>query len=157
MEEITFIDLLELLALATATFLGLHFITTKELSQKFLGGFLLLGFVFDLADRALLFLSYDFPIEFLPNTAFIYFPFLYFYSLQLTGQSNKKIWRLLYPATLFYFTHLLALLLEADLYFFIENQFAYLFSIYICFLVLKRYIFIRITLFNFSLQLKIKS
>jgi len=53
MEVITFIDLLELLALATATFLGLHFITTKELIHKFLGGFLLLGFVFDLADRAL--------------------------------------------------------------------------------------------------------
>ena len=137
MEEITFIDLLELLALATATFLGLHFISSKEFSQKLLGGFLLLGFVFDLADRTLLFLSYDFPIESLPNTAFIYFPFLYFYSLQLTGQSNKKMWRLLYPAILFYFAHLVAILLEADFYFFIENQFSYLFSIYVCFLVLK--------------------
>ena len=53
MEEITFIDLLELLA--TSTFLGLYFITSKELIQKMLGGFLLLGFVFDLADRTLLF------------------------------------------------------------------------------------------------------
>jgi len=137
MEQITLIALLELLALATATFLGLHFITSKELSQKLLGGFLLLGFVFDLVDVVLLFLSYDFPIEFFPNTAFIYFPFLYFYSLQLTGQSNIKMWRLLYPAALFYLIHLVALLFNADFYFFIENQFAYLFSIYICFLVLK--------------------
>ena len=70
-------------SLATATFLGLHFITSKELSQKLLGGFLLLGFIFDLADVALLYLVYDLPIEFVPNTAFIYFPFLYFWQYGL--------------------------------------------------------------------------
>lgn len=63
MEEITLIALLELLAIATATFLGLHFITSKEFSQKLLGGFLLLGFIFDLAGLVLLILGYDFPIE----------------------------------------------------------------------------------------------
>jgi len=93
---------LELLALASATFLGLHFITSKEFSQKLLDGFLLLGFIFALADLVLLISRYGFPIEFIPNTAFIYFPFLYFCSLQLTGQSNIKMWKLLYPAALFY-------------------------------------------------------
>tara|TARA_B100000795_G_scaffold256975_1_gene229826 strand:- start:1874 stop:2092 length:219 start_codon:yes stop_codon:yes gene_type:complete len=61
MEEITFIDLLELLA--TSTFLGLHFITSKELIQKMLGGFLLLGFVFDLADRTLLFYQVVYDVK----------------------------------------------------------------------------------------------
>ena len=61
MEEITFIDLLELLA--TSTFLGLHFITSKELIQKMLGGFLLLGFVFDLADRTLLFYQVVYEVK----------------------------------------------------------------------------------------------
>lgn len=137
MEEASLLGLLELLALATATFLGLHFITSKERSQQILGAFLLLGFVFDLADRSCLFLGYDFPFEFIPNMAFIFIPFLYFYSLQLAGQSNKKMWRLLYPACIFYLAHLVALLFEADFYFFIENQLSYLFSIYISFLVLK--------------------
>jgi len=137
MEEISLISLLELLALATATFLGLHFITSKERSQKLLGGFLLLGFVFDLSDRSFLLLGYEFPFEFIPNMAFVYVPFLYFYSLQLTGQSNRKMWRLLYPAIIFYLAHLVAYFNETDFYFFIENQLAYLFSIYISFLVFK--------------------
>ena len=61
MEEITFIDLLELLA--TSTFLGLYFITSKELIQKMLSGFLLLGFVFDLADRTLLFYQVVYEVK----------------------------------------------------------------------------------------------
>ncbi|MBC8410154.1 MAG: AraC family transcriptional regulator [Rhodobacteraceae bacterium] len=137
MEEISIISLLELVALATATFLGLHFITSKDKSQKLLGNFLLLGFIFDFVFRLFFFLNIEIDFDFLPNTSYIYVPFLYFYALALTGQNDKKKWYLLSPAVLFYIGKILAIIFEIEAILFAEHFLAYPFSVYIGYLVLR--------------------
>lgn len=137
MEEIKFIRLLELIALATASFLGFHFIRSNDKSQRYLGVFLLLGFLFDFIFSLTHNLNIDLVFDFLPNTVYLYIPFLYFYSLSLTAQTDKKMWRLLYPALLFYLGKFPALYFDLEIFFLVENLSTYLFSIYISFLVLR--------------------
>ena len=137
MEEITLISLLELLALGTATFLGIHFLSLKEKSKQLLGYFLLLGFTMDFIYRAAFSLGVEISFDYLPQMSFIYIPFLYYYALQLTGQEMKGKWNLLIPSVVFYIAHLAAIYFDTEWYFVFEHLCTYLFSIYISILILQ--------------------
>ena len=137
MEEISVLRLLELVALATASFLGFHFIRSHDKNEKYLGAFLLLGFFFDFIFSILYTSNIEFLFDLLPNSSLLYTPFLYYYALSLTGQTDKKMWKLLFPAAFFYITNLVAILFNVESLLLIEMIFTYSFAIYVAYLVLR--------------------
>lgn len=137
MEELNFLMLFEVIAFATAVFLGIHYLSANQKNNRFLGWFLLLGFLPDLIIYVLYFFNkHEFEIGF-PNTAFLYIPFLLFYAQRITAQFSKKSWRLLFPAFFIATLHSFFRFTEWDIYFIIEGILSYLFSIYICLVILK--------------------
>ena len=137
MEQLNFLMLFEIIAFATAVFLGIHYLSSSQKNNSFLGWFLLLGFLPDLIIYVLYFFNkHEFEIEF-PNTAFLYIPFLFFYAQNITAQFSKKSWRLLFPAFFTTVFHCIFQFTEWELFVIIESILSYLFSIYICFIILK--------------------
>jgi AraC-like DNA-binding protein len=137
MEEQNLLILFEIIAFATAVFLGIHYLSSNQKNNKFLGWFLVLGFLPDLILYIFYFINkHESEIVFL-NTSFLYIPFLFFYAQNITSQFSKKSWRLLFPAFLITILHCIFQFEQSNIYFVLEHILSYLFSIYICYLILK--------------------
>jgi AraC-like DNA-binding protein len=152
--------LIEIMALSTGVFLGIHFLTSSHQfkPKQFLAWFMLISFLPDLV--AILVESQQMDGDFiwlLPNTNLIYIPFLYFYVKAITGSFTKKHLLFLLPAVLLYPFQVLGIIHYWDVFLFVEALFSYAFNILMLMLILKALQKHQKNLFNYFSSLEDKS
>lgn len=152
--------LMELMALSTGVFLGIHFLTSSYQfkPKQFLGWFMLIAF---LPDLVIVFLenkseSTDF-VWMLPNANLIYIPFLYFYVKGITGSFEKKWLLYLLPALVLYPFQVFGIVSDWDIFLFLEGLFSYCFNVFILVLILKRLQKHQKNIFNYFSSIEEKS